>query len=96
MSNQLSSIKHIVHVMLENRSFDQMLGFLYTDDGNKSPVTGDAYEGLTGKESNPDDAGHSRRDETCCGRKTHRYFCPLAAAPPARSYRVFSCRPTDG
>ena len=27
--NQLSSIQHIVQLMLENRSFDHMLGFLY-------------------------------------------------------------------
>jgi phospholipase C len=56
MPNQLSSIKHIVQLMLENRSFDQMLGFLYTDSGNRSP-NGDPYEGLTGTETNPDDAG---------------------------------------
>jgi phospholipase C len=27
MANQLSAIKHIVQPMLDNRSFDQMLGF---------------------------------------------------------------------
>ena len=27
MANQLTAIKHIVQLMLENRSFDQMLGF---------------------------------------------------------------------
>jgi phospholipase C len=54
MANQLSAVQHIVQLMLENRSFDQMLGFLYAD--NKSP-TGAPYEGLTGNESNPDDAG---------------------------------------
>lgn len=50
--NQLSNIQHIVTLMLENRSFDHMLGFLYTDQGNKSP-TGQPFEGLTGTESNP-------------------------------------------
>lgn len=50
--NQLSSIQHIVVLMLENRSFDHMLGFLYADQGNKSP-TGQPFEGLTGTESNP-------------------------------------------
>lgn len=54
MANQLSSIKHIVQLMLENRSFDQMLGFLYPD--SKSPL-GHPFEGLTGNESNPDDTG---------------------------------------
>jgi len=55
MANQLGAIKHIVQLMLENRSFDQMLGFLYTDQGNKSAL-GHPYEGLTGNEWNPDDS----------------------------------------
>ena len=53
MASQLASIKHIVVLMLENRSFDHMLGFLYTDQGNKSP-SGQSFEGLTGKEINLD------------------------------------------
>src|ERR687894_11653 len=56
--NQLARIQHVVVLMLENRSFDMMLGFLYTDVGNKSP-SGQAFEGLTGDESNPDDSGKS-------------------------------------
>jgi phospholipase C len=51
--NQLPAIQHIVHLMLENRSFDHMLGFLYEESGNVSPA-GAAFEGLTGQESNPD------------------------------------------
>lgn len=43
--NDLPSIEHIVVLMLENRSFDHMLGFLYTDNGNVSP-SGQPYEGL--------------------------------------------------
>ena len=54
--NKLSSIDHIVVLMLENRSFDHMLGFLYTDSGNVSPA-GQSFEGLTGNESNPDESG---------------------------------------
>jgi phospholipase C len=50
--NQLASIDHIVVLMLENRSFDHMLGLLYSAEGNISPA-GQPYEGLTGKESNP-------------------------------------------
>ena len=38
MANQLTSIKHVVQLMLENRSFDQMLGFLYAGNGNMSPT----------------------------------------------------------
>jgi phospholipase C len=56
-AKQPSKIKHVVQLMLENRSFDQMLGFLYTDASNKSP-TGDAYDGLTGVEFNLDAAGN--------------------------------------
>jgi phospholipase C len=56
MANQLAQIDHVVHLMLENRSFDQMLGFLYSPK-NKSP-TGQAYEGLTGAEFNLDSSGN--------------------------------------
>lgn len=55
-ANSLSAINHIVVVMLENRSLDHMLGFLYADSGNVSP-TGQAFEGLTGTESNPGASG---------------------------------------
>lgn len=51
--NSLSSIQHIVVLMLENRSFDHMLGFLYSDRGNISPA-GQPFEGLTGEEYNID------------------------------------------
>jgi phospholipase C len=30
-ANQLGSVEHIVVLVLENRSFDHMLGFLYAD-----------------------------------------------------------------
>ena len=55
-TNPLAAINHIVVLMLENRSFDHMLGFLYADSGNVSPA-GQPFEGLTGKESNPGVAG---------------------------------------
>jgi len=35
MANQLGKIDHIVVLMLENRSFDQMLGFFYSDSDNR-------------------------------------------------------------
>jgi phospholipase C len=56
MPNQLGKIEHIVQVMLENRSFDHMLGNLYADSGNVSPA-GQPLDGLTGEEWNPDDTG---------------------------------------
>jgi len=54
----LSSVHSIVHLMLENRSFDNILGFLYTDDKNLSP-SGDRFDGLKGDETNPDVHGNA-------------------------------------
>lgn len=51
--SQLSSIQHVVVLMLENGSFDHMLGWLYSANGNVSP-SGSRFEGLTGTETNPD------------------------------------------
>jgi len=52
--NGLASVDHVVVLMLENRSFDHMLGFLYP--GNVSP-SGQPFDGLTGTESNPGSDG---------------------------------------
>jgi phospholipase C len=38
MASNLAKLKHIVVVMLENRSLDNMLGFLYADQGNVPPL----------------------------------------------------------
>ena len=54
----LSSVDCIVVLMLENRSLDHMLGYLYAAEGNVSP-TGQPFEGLTGNESNPDASGNA-------------------------------------
>jgi phospholipase C len=45
----LESIDHVILLMLENRSFDHMLGYLY-------PRSGD-FDGLDGTQSNRDPAG---------------------------------------
>jgi phospholipase C len=50
MSSGISGINHFVVVMLENRSFDNLLGFLYADQKNVSPA-GQIFEGLAGTES---------------------------------------------
>ncbi len=50
---RLNDIEHIVVLMMENRSFDQMLGYLTM--GGLPEV-----EGLTGNETNPDDEGEER------------------------------------
>jgi phospholipase C len=54
--NGLATIEHVVVLMLENRSFDHMLGYLYAGSGNVSPA-GQPFEGLTGTESNPSPTG---------------------------------------
>jgi phospholipase C len=54
--NGLASVDHFVVLMLENRSFDHMLGYLYAGSGNSSPA-GHPFEGLTGSESNPASSG---------------------------------------
>ncbi|GLQ90196.1 alkaline phosphatase family protein [Dyella flagellata] len=81
--NSLSAINHIVVLMLENRSFDHMLGFLYADAGNVSPA-GQAYEGLTGKESNPDANGKPVSVFKIKGGTSSTYFMP--GADPGEGY----------
>ncbi|MGA8428694.1 MAG: alkaline phosphatase family protein [Candidatus Sulfotelmatobacter sp.] len=92
MANQLSSVKHIVQLMLENRSFDQMLGFLYESTGNKSP-TNQPYEGLTGNESNLDDTGRAIQVYKIDNTAPHPYLMP--GADPGEgfyntNYQLFS------
>ena len=83
-TNSLSSINHIVVLMLENRSFDHMLGFLYTDAGNVSPA-GQPFEGLTGKESNPGTSGNEPVTVfQIQGGVTNTYFLP--GADPGEGY----------
>jgi len=52
--NGLASVNSVVVLMLENRSFDHMLGYLYP--GNVSP-SGQPFDGLAGTESNPGSNG---------------------------------------
>ena len=75
MANQLSNIQHIVQLMLENRSFDQMLGFLYE---NKKTPAGVDFEGLTGRESNPDEAGREVQVFKIDHSFAHPYLMPGA------------------
>jgi len=51
----LDKIEHVVVLMLENRSFDHMLGFLYP---NRRGPDGQQFDGLTGEEWNPDKDGN--------------------------------------
>jgi phospholipase C len=75
MPNQLDKIDHIVLLMLENRSFDHMLGFLYADSGNTSPA-GHPFDGLTGTESNPDDTGRDVTVYKIQASDPHPYLMP--------------------
>src|SRR5450756_1623414 len=83
VGNGLPSIEHIVVLMLENRSFDHMLGFLYTDDGNVSP-SGQPYEGLNGTESNPASAGSPVSVFRIGPSTPNAYFMP--GADPGEGY----------
>src|ERR1700688_2878509 len=83
MANQLGQIQHIVQLMLENRSLDQMLGFLYADSGNVSPQ-GSPFDGLTGKETNPDDTGQLVAVFQIPPTRTHPYEMP--GADPAEGF----------
>jgi phospholipase C len=75
--NQLSQIKYIVQLMLENRSFDQMLGFLYPHSAN--------YEGLSGSETNPDEMGRPVKVFQITPTSKHPYLMP--GADPGEGFR---------
>ena len=83
MANNLGKIDHIVEVMLENRSFDHMLGFLYADSGNKSPA-GHDFDGLTGKETNSDDLNRPIEVYEIKATDQHPYLMP--AQIPVRDF----------
>ena len=82
-TNQLMSINHIVVLMLENRSFDHMLGFLYQDRNNVS-VAGQPFEGLAGTESNLDANGKRVTVFTIAPTTANAYFMP--GADPGEGY----------
>ena len=77
MSNSLGMVEHIVQVMLENRSFDHMLGYLYSDRGNVS-AAGQPFDGLTGEEWNPDDTGRRISVYPIQATDPHPYLMPGA------------------
>jgi phospholipase C len=81
--SSLFSINHIVVLMLENRSFDHMLGFLYSDSANVSPK-GDPFAGLTGAESNPDGQGVTVPVSKIQAAAQYAYYMP--GANPGEGY----------
>jgi phospholipase C len=74
----IDAIDHVVLVMLENRSFDHMLGFLYPMSGN--------FEGLGGTESNLDADGNEVRVFEITPGTQNAYYFPLAN--PAEGYQA--------
>jgi phospholipase C len=82
--NQLGSVNHIVVLMLENRSFDHMLGFLYGDSGNISPATKQPFDGLTGTESNAGTGGNAVPVAALTGATPSVYYMP--GADPGEGY----------
>ena len=77
----LASVNSVVVLMLENRSFDHMLGYLYA--GNVSP-SGQPFDGLAGTESNP---GSNGQPVTVFGIEPttpNAYFMP--GADPGEGY----------
>jgi len=74
--NNLSAIEHVVVLMLENRSFDHMLGFLYP--------AGPQFEGLAGTESNPDASGNPVTVFMIEPTTPNAYFMP--GADPGEGY----------
>jgi len=81
MANSLASVNHFVVLMLENRSFDHMLGYLYP--GNATPG-GQPFEGLTGTESNPASDGSQVTVFPIEPSTPNAYFMP--GADPGEGY----------
>jgi phospholipase C len=79
----LAAVEHVVVLMLENRSFDHLLGYLYADAGNVSPA-GDAFEGLSGSEACPGSDGRPVTVYPLTPQTTDVYFYP--GADPGEGY----------
>ena len=77
MAIGLGGVDHIVVLMLENRSFDHMLGFLYRDTANVS-AHGDPFDGLTGTEACPGADGTPVQVFPITPSTANAYFLPGA------------------
>ena len=89
----LESIDHVILLMLENRSFDHLLGYLY-------PRSGD-FDGLDGTESNADLAGTAVSVHPITPENQNAYYYPLANPAEglvATNQQLFSSAtaPADG
>ena len=86
VSGNLAAVNHVVLLMLENRSFDHMLGYLYAASGNVSPQTSQPFEGLTGTEQNPDGKGGTVGVYQITPSTPSAYFMP--GADPGEGYKA--------
>ena len=86
VSGNLAAVNHVVVLMLENRSFDHMLGYLYAASGNVSPQTSQPFEGLTGTEQNPDGKGGTVGVYQITPSTPSAYFMP--GADPGEGYKA--------
>jgi phospholipase C len=84
-NSNLATVSHVVVLMLENRSFDHMLGYLYAGTGNVSP-SGQPFEGLTGTESCPDGNGNQVSVYQITPSAPNAYFMP--GADPGEGYKA--------
>jgi phospholipase C len=77
-----------------------VLGFLYADSGNVSPVTKQPFEGLTGQESNSDATGGAVPVSALAATTPNVYFTPRgvtrerASRPPTSNCSETPPRPT--
>ena len=81
----LDAIEHVVVLMLENRSMDHLLGYLYSDTGNVSP-TGQPFEGLTGAEQCSGTDGKPVPVYPITPSTANAYFMP--GADPGEGYQA--------
>jgi phospholipase C len=83
----LASIDHVILLILENRSFDHLLGFLYPKSGN--------FDGLDGTESNRDSAGYALSVYPITPKTENAYYYYPLANPAegfkATNQQLFSC-----
>jgi phospholipase C len=74
----LESIDHVILLMLENRSFDHLLGYLYPKS--------DTFDGLDGTECNRDSAGYAVSVFPITPQHDNAYYYPLAN--PAEGFKA--------
>ena len=77
MATGLDQLKHIVVLMMENRSFDHMLGSLKAVDAR--------IDGLTGTETNPDTTGALIKPQPHLSKTWNNAACSVRAQNSPRS-----------